>query len=234
MTQMLTEIEDKLVEILQEGVKEIPKGNIFLNTRHTKLPAVIISNTGFDFESLGLTENMDEGKIELEEEFNNKGANASYKLKEKPLQGSVRIEHPPGTSLVDKKDFDVDYSEGSIGFLKALQKDKNQISVKYLSRKRTMTVKGLKVKATYAIDVCGTDRAKVDSIAENVVKTLLTEEDMLVAEGIEMRPLGGETLQEEEAEKTGKIRLKYAFERSLYVKRLVLPIEKIEITRKNF
>ncbi len=53
---MLTEIEDRLVKILQERVKEIPKENIVLNMEPTKLPAVVISNLGFEFESLGLAE----------------------------------------------------------------------------------------------------------------------------------------------------------------------------------
>jgi len=230
---MLTEIEDRLVKILQERVKEIPKENIVLNMEPTKLPAVVISNLGFEFESLGLAENIDEGKIELEESFNTDGVQTSYKLKEKPLQGSVQAECPPGTSLAEKKDFDVNYEDGSISFRKAPPKGKNTIFVKYLSQKSAVMVKGLKVKATYSIDVWGVDRVEADSIAEKVVKTLLTVEDELMAEGVELRPISGETLREQKGEKTEKIRLKYSFERELRVKKLVPPIEKIEITSKN-
>lgn len=230
---MLTEIEDRLVKILQEKVKEIPKGNIFLNTEPTKLPAVAISNLGFEFENLGLVENVDEGRVELEERFSSDGVQTSYKLKEKPLQGSVQVECPPGTSLAEKKDFVVNYDEGSIGFRKAPPKGKNRIFVKYLSQKSAVTVKGLKVKATYSIDVWDADRVKTDSIAEKVVKALLTVEDELAAEGVELRPVGGGTLLEQGGEKTERIRLKYLFERELRVKKLVPPIEKIEITGKN-
>ncbi len=230
---MLTEIEDRLVKILQERIKEIPEENIVLNVEPAKLPAVTISNSGFEFENLGLAENLDEGRIELEERFNSDGVQTSYKLKEKPMQGSVRLECPPGSSLAEKKDFVVNYDESSIDFRKAPSKGKDKISVKYLSHKGSVTVKSLKMKATYSIDVWGADRVKTDSIAENVVKALLTEEDALAAEGIELRPLGGETLPEQKGEKTEKIRLKYVFERELRVKKLVPPIEKIEVTSKN-
>lgn len=229
---MLTEIEDRLVKILQERVKEIPKGNIFLNTEPTKLPAAAISNLGFEFENLGLAENIDEGRIELEERFNSDGAQTSYKLKERPLEGSVRVESPPGISLAEKKDFVVGYDEGSIDFRKAPPKSKKRIFVKYLSQKSTVTLKGLKVKATYSIDISDVDRVKADSIAEKVVKALLMVEDELAEEGIELKPVGGETLWDQGA-KTGGVRLKYEFERELRVKELVAPIERIEITSKN-
>ena len=230
---MLREIEDRLVEILQERVKEIPKGNIVLNAEPAELPAVAISNLGFEFENLGLAENIDEGRVELEERFNSDGVQTSYRLKEKPLQGSVQVECPPSTSLAEEKDFDVNYEEDSIGFPTAPPRGKNKIFVKYLSHKGAMTVKGLKVKATYAIDVWGADRVEEDSIAERVVKTLLTVEDELAAEGVELKPVGGKTLREQEGEKTERVRLKYVVERELRVKKFVPPIERIEIKREN-
>lgn len=230
---MLAEIEDKLVKILQEGVKEIPSENILLNVEPTKFPAVAITNMGFEFENLGLSENIDEGSLELEEIFSSDGVKTSYKLKENPLKDSIRIECPPGTSLAENKDFTVNYDEGSIGFRKAPAKGKDNISAKYLSKKRTLTMKSLKVKATYSIDVWSADRVEVDSVAEKVVKALLTVEDELATEGFELRPIGGEIMREQKGEKTERVRLKYMFERELHVKKLVPPIEKIEITKKK-
>jgi len=229
---MLTEIEDRLVKILQERVKEIPEGNIVVNMEPAKSPAVAISNLNFEFENMGLVENIDEGNIKLQEWFSSDGVQKSYKLKERPLQDNVRVECPPGTFLAVKKDFDVNYGEGLIDFSKAPPKGKNKLFVKYLSQKKIMTVKGLKLKGTYAIDVLHDDRAKVDSLAEKVVKALLLVEDELAAEGIELKPVGGETLQEQ-GKKTEKIRLKYSFEKELRVKKIIPPIEKIRITRKN-
>jgi len=230
---VLTEIEDKLVKILQERVKEMPRENIVFNIEPSKLPAVTISNLGFKFENLDLAENIDRGRIELKESFNSDGVQTSYKLKEKPLQDSVHVECPPGTSLTEKKDFTINYDEGSIEFSKALPKGKNNVFVKYLSRGSVMTLKGLKVKALYSIDVLGADRVETDSIAENVIKALLTGEDELAADGIESKPVKGMVLIKEDG-KTRKIRLKYMFEKGLRVEKIVGPIEKIEITSKNF
>lgn len=229
---MLTEIEDRLVKILQEGIKEIPKDNIVVNMEPAKSPAVTVSNRSFTFENMGLVENIDEGHIKLEEWFSSDGVKKSIKLKETPLQDSVRVDSPPGTSLAESKDFDVNYSEGSIEFRKAPPKGKNTLFVKYLSKKKIMTVKGLKVKGTYAIDVMHTDRAQADSLAEKVVKALLLVEDELAAEGIELKPVGGETLREQ-GKKTEKIRLNYAFEMEMRVKKIIPPITKITISRKN-
>jgi len=230
---MLTEIEERLVKILQERVKEIPKDNIVINMEPAKSPAAAISNLSFEFENMGLVENIDEGNIELEELFSGDGVQKSYKLKEQPLQDNVKVECPPGTSLAERKDFDVNYGKDSIDFSKAPPQGKNNLFVKYLSqKKKIMTVKGLKVKGTYAIDVLHDDRTKVDSLAEKVVKTLLLMEDELAAEGIELKPVGGETLREQ-GKKTEKIRLKYSFEVELRVKKIIPPIEKIEITHKN-
>jgi len=229
---MLTEIEDRLVKILQEKVVEVPSENIVINIKPDKLPAVIISNLDFKFENSGLAENIDEGKVELEERFNSDGVKTSYKLQEKPLETSVRVESPPGTLLTEKDDYVVNYEEGSIGFRTAPPKGKNNIFVKYLSQRSVMTLKGLKVKALYSIEVWGGDRIEADSIAEKVVKALLTMEDELAAEGIESKPLEGMILAEEER-KTNKIRLKYIFEKEMRVKELMGPIEKIEITSKH-
>jgi hypothetical protein len=96
-----------------------------------------------------------------------------------------------------------------------------------------MTLKSLKVKALYSIEAWGSDRAEADSLAEKVLKALLTVEDDLLAEGIESKPVEGTVLVEEKG-KIGKIQLKYMFERELRVEKPIELIEKIEITRKNF
>jgi hypothetical protein len=229
---MLTEIEDRLVKILQEKVKEIPKDNIVVNMEPATSPAVAISNLNFAFENMGLVENIDEGNIAMEELFSSDGAKKSYSLEDKPLQETVQVTCPPGTSLEERKDFDVDYAKTSIEFSKAPPKGKNNLLVKYLSNKKIMTVKGLKIKGTYAIDVIHTDRAEADSLAEKVVKALLLAEDELATEGIELKPVGGEMLLEQ-GKKTEKIRLNYAFEMEMRVKKIIPPITKITISRKT-
>jgi hypothetical protein len=229
---MLTELEDTLAKILREKLVEVPGENIGVEIKPGKPPAVIISNLKFKFKNAGLAENIDEGKVELEERLNSDGVKTSYKLREKPLKKSVRVESPPGTLLTEKDDYIVNYDEGSIKFQKAAEKGKNNIFLKYNSEKSVMTLKSLKIKALYSIDVLGANRAEADSLAEKVIKALLTVEDQLLAEGVELKPVGGIFVAEEEG-KTRRVELRYSVEKEMHVEQIVGPIEKIEITSKN-
>jgi len=229
---MLTEIEEKLVKILREKLVEIPAENIVANTKPDKSPAVIISNLKFKFENAAMAENIEESKTELEEKFNSDGVKTSYKLQEKPLKKSVRVESPPGILLAEKDDYNINYDESAIEFRKAPAKGKSNIFVRYHSSKSVMTLKSLKVKALYSVYIWGADRTEADSLAEKVVKAFLTVEDQLLAEGIELKPVGGMVLEKEG--KTEKVQLKYMLEKVMRVEQVVGPIEKIEITRKNF
>jgi hypothetical protein len=228
---MLAEIEDRLSKILQEKLVEVPEENIGVEIKPGKPPAVIISNLKFKFKNAALAENIDEGKIDLEERFNGDGVKTSYKLRERPLKKSVRVESPPGTLLAEKDNYAINYDEGSIEFRKAPQKGKNNILVKYNSQKAVMMLKSLKVKALYCFDILGADRTEADSLAEKVVKALMTVEDHLLAEGIELKPVGGIFSVEEG--KTRKTQLRYSVEKEMRVEQIIGPIEKIEITRKN-
>lgn len=230
---MLAEIEEILIRIIQEELKGIPKENISVGSTSNKLPAVLISNVSFDFENCGLAEKIDEGNVELEESFRGDGKQRSFNLNEKPVRDSVRVEWPQGTLLAERKDFDVNYDEGTIHFNIAPLKGKDRILVKYLSQKRIMKVKGLKVKANYAVDVFAANRVEIDALAEKVVKALLMTEDELASEGIYLKAVGGESLLKQEGDKTGKMRLNYLVERDLTIKKLVTTIEKITITKKN-
>jgi hypothetical protein len=227
---MLTEIEEKLAEILRQKIAEIPKENIVVNTELNKPPAVMISNLKFKFEKADMAENFDTGKVNLEEKFSGDGVGKTYKLQEEPLRNSVRVESPPGTSLTEKQDYTVDDSEHSVNFQKAPEKGKNNIIIKYNSQKSVMTLKTIKVKALYLIGVLGENRTGADSLAEKVVKALLEAEERLAEEGIEIRPLGGaNTVQE----KNAKVHLTYVAERTIRLEQVIGPMEKIEITRKN-
>jgi hypothetical protein len=133
-----------------------------------------------------------------------------FKLKEEPLKNSVRVESPLGNPLVEKENYNLSYGECTVNFRKAPAKGKNTLMIKYSSKKRVLTLKTLKVKALYAFDALGGNRADADSLAEKVVKALLEAEDKLLGEEIEIKPLGGATLV---VEKNTMIRLKYVVER---------------------
>jgi hypothetical protein len=228
---MLTEIEDRLIKLLRETLTELPAENISASKVARKPPAIVLSNLGFKFRNAGLAENIEELPKELEERADCDGIKTSFVLQEKPQKNSVHAESPPGTLLTEKKDFTINYDEGSIQFLKAPKKGKNKIFVRYQSQKRVITLKSLRMKALYSFEVFGEDRAHADSLAEKVVKAILLVEDQLRGEGIELRPLGGAISTEEE--KIWKVQLKYTVEKELRVEQVAGPMEKIEITQKQ-
>ncbi len=230
---MLAEIEDGITKVIREKIADFPPENIVVNAKPTKPPSIVLSNLKFKFKDVDISENADEGKIEFEENFDCDGVKKSFKLQERPLKKSVSVESPPNVELTEKSDYTVNYDDVSIDLKKAPSKGKRNIVVRYASQKNVMTLKIIKVKALYALDIFGADRAETDSLAEKVVTALLTAEDQLLAEGIEIRPIGGGTLADESA-KTAKIQLKYIAEKEIRVKQVVGPIERIEIKGRNF
>jgi hypothetical protein len=226
---MLTEMEEKLAEILRKKIVEIPKESIVVDTELNKPPAVMISNLKFKFEKADMAENFDTGKVNLEEKFSGDGVKKLYKIQEKPLRNSVRVESPSGVLLDEKEDYTID-DDGSINFRKSPGKGKSNIIVRYNSQKSLVTLKTLKIKALYQISVIGENRLGADSLAEKVVKALLEAEEELAQENVEIKPLGGVTFAQE---KNAKVQLTYVAERTIRLEQIVGPMEKIEITRKN-
>jgi len=228
---MLAEIEDKIANIIREKLADIPPENVVINAKPTKPPSIVLSNLKFKFEDSDISENVDEGKIEIEENFDSDGFKKSFKLQERPLKKSVSVESPPSVVLTEQSDYTVNYDEVSIDLKKAPGKGKRNIIVRYASA-HVMTLKSIKVKALYAIDLLGADRVEADSLAEKVVTALLTAEDQLLVEGIEIKPVGGMTSLDESG-KTAKMQLKYTVEKEMRVKQVVGPIQRIEIKSKK-
>lgn len=228
---MLKEFEDAIAKILKEHLEGVPKGNIILGAKPGKLPSVNISNQSFEFERSGMAEEVEQGKVESEETFSGNGTKTSFELKERPMKESLRVEHPQGTYLTERENFDVDCAKGILTFHTAPKKGRDNVLVKYLSQKSVITLKSLKVKATYSIDVRDVDRTKTDIISEEVVKALLLAEADLAAEGIEIRPIQGDV--EEEDGKITLVRLRYALEREMRLEQVVGLIERVEITNKG-
>ena len=193
----------------------------------TTSPSIILSNRSFEFQPTGLAENMETGRVALEEQHNSDGVQTTFRLKEKPLVDSIHIESPPGTILATSS-FTINYDKGSIRLHQSPPKGENVLVIKYLSHQGSMLVKSLKVKATYAIQVCAPTREEVDEIAEQVVKALLGGEDGLAAAGFELKPVGGETWRPSAEDRNERIQLIYEVARELQVRRLVPPIEKIK------
>ena len=228
---MLRELEEEIFKILDAALVELPKGGVVLGLKPSKVPGLAISNAGFEFESSGLAEELGQPKLGTVQMFSGNGSQTSFKLKEKPLSKTVRVQYPPGTALVEGKEFTADYGEGTLSFRSPPKKDKNNILVEYVSRNAVITLKTLKMKATYLIDVWGPSRTDADALAEKAVKALLLAQGELAARGIELKVVAG-SVDEEEAKAT-KIRLRCALERELRLETVVGLIEKVEISSKS-
>ena len=231
MSPMFTEIEETLISLLREKLVEIPKEHITTDTWPNKPPAVKISNLEFKLQNAAMAANMDTGRVEREEIFDGDGVKTSFALQEKPLKNSVRIESPLGILLEEKGDYAVKYANRSIDFIRAPEKGKNRIRIRYFSQKCVMTVKSLKLKALYCFEVWGDTSTEADSIAEKVINALVMAEDQLLEREIEIKPVGGTFIVEKD--QTKKIRMRYVIEKELRIEQIVGPIEKIEIASKN-
>lgn len=228
---MLVEIEEEIANIIKETITDFPHQNIFVNTKPTTNPSITLINLKFKFNHSELSEDFDEGRTELEENFDSDGLKKSFKVQEKPLRNSVSVEAPPNV-LLNENDYTVNYDGPTIDFRKAPAKGKQIIVIRYLSPKNIMTLKSLKLKALYQIDVAGKDRAETDSLTEKVITTLLTAETQLLAKGIGIQPVGGITLSCEK-ENIAIIQLRYIFEKEMQVKQAVGVMESIEIKSKK-
>jgi len=226
---MLDELEKALLAVLGENLKGLPKGNVVVGARPAKIPGVAIKSLGFEFGSEGLGEEVEGERPVSEEILSGDGSGRNFQLKGIPLKGSLLIEHPPGQRLKEGEDYWADYDKGEIAFSSPPQKGKNNISVRYTGRKTRVTLKTIKLRANYAIDVYASDLSGADSLAEKVVMSLLSSEDSLVARGIEIHPLGGE-VGPETKEGSAVLRLKYLLERELRLEREVDLISRIELS----
>jgi hypothetical protein len=227
--RMFTEIEATLTTALRERIVELPKEHINVDFWPNKPPAVRISNLKFKIQNAAMAENMDMGKVEIDEKLDGDGVKTSFRLKEKPFKDSVRIESPPGILRVEKDDYVVEYADGAINFHKAAAKG-SKILVRYCSQGSVMNLKSLKLKALYCFDVWGSDRCEADSLAEKILKALVTTEDQFLLEGVEMKPVSGAFLAEDSQM---KIRLKFLLETEIRIEQIVGPMERIEIKSKN-
>ncbi len=229
---MLREFERAVDEVLKKNLEEIPKDNILFGEAPSKLPALSIGNIGFRFDSSGLAEDVERGRIENEEAFSGDGSSSSFRLKEKPMEESLRVEHPLGRPLAARDDFSVDLEKSSIVFKKPPAKGKDNILVRYVGQRGIVSLKVVKLRADYSLDVWHTDREKADQIAEKVVKLLLVAQNDLSAQGYDLRPTEG-NMEGGPDGKATVVRLRYSMERELRVEQVVGIIERVELSGKR-
>jgi hypothetical protein len=227
---MLAEIENLLLKTLQDNLPKVPASNIGTDSIVT-LPSIMIKNLKIKFEKAGLVENSEQQRFPIEQHFTIEASTKAYKLNERPLRKSVTVESPKGTPLAEKVDYVVNYESGLVVLLKALGKAKDPLYVTFFSRRSVMTLKVLKLKTLYAVEVAAKNQNEADALSEEVIKVLLNAEDRMADHGIQIKPLKGMVVSEEG--KASKMQLQYVIEREMRTEEITEPMEQMEIKRKQ-
>jgi len=103
----------------------------------------------------------------------------------------VAIEAPTGTPLKENQDFTVGYGDGTVSFAGAAGSGKVKGRAKY-STEGTSSVKSLRLKATYIVEVAGRSGEETDAMAGRAVEALMDIDDALQSEGLNHNPRSGE------------------------------------------
>ncbi len=228
---MLVEIEEKLIELLQQQVKDLPKGSIAAGRRAEKPPCIALNNKKFTLEKTDVAENVDKVAVDVEERFSYIATEKAIRLKNKPMPGTVSIALQSGISLKENEDYTVGYGSGVVSFAEKAEQADIKGVVKYTTES-TSSVKTLRLKAKYIIDIAGKTREEAESIAEMAVKALLDIDDVLLSEGIVVTPLSGRILSSEK-EESGLVQLAYQLEREIKVMKPVTLMQRVEVRQKQ-
>lgn len=231
MREMLVEIEEKLIELLQQQVKDLPKGSIGAGRKTEKPPCITLNNKKFTLEKADVAENVDKVAVDVEERFSYVATERAIRLKNKPIPGSVSVALQSGLLLKENEDYTVGYGSGVVSFAERAEQADIKGVVRYTTES-TSSVKTLRLKAKYIIDIAGKTREEAESIAEMAVKALLDIDDVLLSEGILVTPLGGRIVSGEK-EGNGLVQLAYLMEREIKVTKPVALMQKVEVRQKQ-
>ncbi|HPC28360.1 MAG TPA: hypothetical protein PKX17_06495 [Candidatus Methanomethylicus sp.] len=226
---MLAEIEEKLIGLLKGKMQGMPEGSISAGGKAAKPPYVLLGNRSFTFERVGIAESVDRAVVDVEEQIScNEGA---CRLRNRPLPGTVIIEAPPGTPLKENQDFTVGYGDGAVSFAGAAGSGRLKGRAKY-STEGTSSVKSLRLKAIYIVEVAGRSGEETDAMAGRAVEALMDIDDVLQSEGLTITPLRGRTLI---GEKEGyvRIQLAYMLEKEMKVTKPVSVMKRVEVKQKD-
>jgi hypothetical protein len=220
---MLAEIEKAVMEMLKENLKPV---HVRVNSEKKDFEdkQVILTNIKFKFKKSDFSDDQQEP---VREEFSGDSKKRAFVLASPPFRRSLTVEYPIHSVLSEKKDFTIDYDKPSptLTFVKAPEEGENNILVKYQS---SLTLKTIGFKALYSIDVIAKNRSQADELSEEVVKTILTNEDILLKAGIETTAVGGSIQDNTDGHTI--VRLRYIFGQDLRTQKAVKAMGKIGIS----
>jgi hypothetical protein len=226
---MLGDVEDLIIKTLQENLTLAPKKNIVSSSAASTLPRVTVKNLKFKFVNAGIAENIEQQRLPIEQVFNINSSN-SCKLSEKPLRFSVTVESPKGVKLNEKTDYVINYENSIVVLLKELTKPKNEVLVRFYSRKNMLTLKATKLRSLFCIEAADKTALGTNNLTEEIVKALLIAEDQFSHRGIQIKPLRGSIKSTDDGYLT---ELYYLVEFELRVEQETEPVEQIAIKQNS-
>ncbi|HEY7108496.1 MAG TPA: hypothetical protein VH415_03615 [Nitrososphaeraceae archaeon] len=240
-------ILDEIKTTIQEKVEGIGKQNIIFQkitpSKISTLPVVAIYDTGFTFDKIGIGEGMGITQEETEQEFSGDGSTLRFKLKKSAIRPLISVEVPPGHKLAETLDYTVDYLKNEVTLkvpAPKAQKGKNNVLITYSVAESAGETKGIRLKLVCNLDIWAKNSAQCDSIALDIIKSMLFAEDVFSAKNIHLKPLNGMNLSiimDKDEQKKGDLngrRLVYLAETDVKFESKVPQIRKIEISEKEW
>lgn len=228
---MFTKIENEIIRVLRDHLKDVPKDNITSEKTELgeSLPVISLTNVDFEVKEVGFGGSIGGKDRELQDTFSGDGETREFTLKVKPLRPIITVEQPPGNKLKED-DYEVDYKKGTIIFYSPPIKAEDNILIRYLKPTET---KSIRFNLRYHLKIRAEDKTQRDSITVKAMEILLREEDSFNRKGIYLKPVKGydtppnENIHEDVYGKT----IEYLVESTLQVEIPRPRIEKIELQR---
>jgi hypothetical protein len=243
----MLDILDEIKAKVQKEVDGVGKQNIISQkvdpNKISTLPVVAIYDTGFTFEKIGIGEGMGITQEETQEEFSGDGAKSKFKLKNSAIRPLTSVEVPLGNKLLETDDYTVDYLKNEVTLKSPppkAQKGKSNVSITYFVAESAGETKGIRLKLVCNLDIWAKSSAQCDSIALDIIKSMLFAEDAFSAKNIHLKPLNGMNLSvimersdQKKWDLSGR-RLVYLAETDVKFESKVPQIRKIEISEKEW
>lgn len=156
---------------------------------------IFLDLTEFKIEHFGIGKTSFTKKDEIREFLSGDGEKRIFKLKYRPVKPVKRVEHPIGSTLTEKKDFKVNYNEGTVVFDKPPERGDKNILIVYYSSEASREIDLYKLKAIYTLYVAYKDSKKSLNMIYKVLEAILSHIEDFEEEGLEVRILPGRDIE---------------------------------------
>ena len=174
---MFSEIESKIIEVLQKHIISIPKNQIGTDypKGSNKPPSISVNNISFEVSEVGMGRSLPSQDIQIHDMFSGNGDQIEFQLSDKPVRSQIRVEYPIRTRLPSNQ-YIIDYQLNRIIFHNPPESGEDNISVRY---SKPVVSKGLVLTIQYNINIWAITKTERDKISEECIKAILLEESNL-------------------------------------------------------